>query len=62
MKINFCPNTPSVNVGVVSYISWENSEFQDHMRKLFSESPRERLIELVIERDGIKAFFEMKKA
>ena len=59
MKIEFCPNnyTPT---GVCSFASWDNKDLQEAIRKAFHESPRERITEIVIERDGIKAIFEPK--
>lgn len=57
MKINFAPNNYSPT-GVVSFASWDNAELKEAIRKAFNESPRERITEIVIERDGIKAVFE----
>lgn len=61
MKINFCPNNYSP-CGVVSFASWENRDVQDAIRRAFNESPREEIVELVIERAGIKAVFETRAA
>lgn len=57
MKVNFCPSNYQLS-GVVSFASWNNPALIDAIRKAFNESPRERIEEIVIDRDGIKARFE----
>lgn len=59
MKINYAPNNYSPT-GVVAFASWENQDLQAAIRLAFRESPREDIVELVIERDGIKAVFETR--
>lgn len=61
MKIEFDPNnyTPT---GVISFVTWENRELQDALRRAFHESPREELATIVIERAGIKAIFEPRNS
>ena len=57
MKIIFCPNESKMS-GVVSYASWENRDLQDAIRRAFNVSPREEIVEIEIDRAGIKAKFE----
>jgi len=57
MKITFCPNDYSPT-GICSFVSWENIGLQKAIRTAFHESPRERISEIVIERNGITAIFE----
>ena len=57
MKVSFSPNNHELS-GTVSFASWSNQDLQDAIRKACHESPRERIVEIVIERDGIKAKFE----
>lgn len=59
MKVAFAPNNYKPT-GIISFASWENRDLQNAIRQAFHESPREDLVEIVIERDGIKAIFETK--
>lgn len=59
MKIQFAPSNYAPT-GVVSFASWENADLQAAIRQAFNESPREQIVEIVIERDGIKAVFETR--
>lgn len=59
MKINWCPGDYSPS-GVVSFASWDHIDLQAAIRRAFNESPRERIVEIIIEREGIKAVFETK--
>lgn len=58
MKIEFCPNESGS--GCCSFASWENSDLQAAIRKAFNESPREQIVKIEIDRQGIKAFFETR--
>ena len=58
MKISFNPNTDYAPAGTVSFVSWQDRNLQDAIRKAFRESPREEIVELVVESNGIKAVFE----
>ena len=57
MKIKFLPSNYSPT-GIVSFASWDNHDLQEAIRRAFNESPREQIVEIIIERDGIKAVFE----
>jgi len=59
MRIKFQPPNYSPS-GLVSFASWENHDLQEAIRRAFNESPREEIVELVIDRDGIKAVFGTK--
>jgi hypothetical protein len=59
MKITYAPNNYSAT-GVVAFASWENKELQAAIRLAFRESPQEDIVEIIIERDGIKAVFETR--
>jgi hypothetical protein len=59
MKVSFDPSNYQPT-GVVSFLSWSNQDFLNAMRAAFHESPRERIIELVVEKTGIKAVFETR--
>lgn len=59
MKVTYSPNNYQPD-GTVSFLSWSNSELLDAIRKAFHESPRESIVEIVIEREGIKAVFETR--
>ena len=59
MKITFAPNNYQPS-GVVSFSAWTNTELQAAFRQAFNESPRERIVEIIVEREGIKAVFEPK--
>ena len=59
MKITFDPSNYSPT-GVVSFASWENKDLQAAIRKAFNESERENIVEIVIDRQGIKALFETR--
>jgi hypothetical protein len=61
VKINFCPSNYEP-AGVVSFVPWSNRELQEAFRRAFNESPREQIVELVIERAGVKAVFETRAA
>jgi len=57
MKVTYDPNNYQP-CGVISFASWTNSDLLAAIRQAFHESPREQIIEIVIEREGIKAIFE----
>lgn len=57
MKITFDPNNSSMT-GTVSFASWHNEDLQAAIRRAFNESPRERIVEIEIDQNGIKAKFE----
>lgn len=59
MKVNYQPNNYQPT-GTISFASWENKDLQNAIRQAFHESPRERIVEIVVEREGIKAIFETK--
>ena len=56
MKVSFAPSNYHP-VGTIAFVSWENLDLQDAMRRLFRESPREKIVELVVDQAGIKAIF-----
>ena len=60
MKVNFCPNSPG-KTGPASWIGWDSKELAEAMRQAFKEGPRERLVEIDIDRNGIRAWFESKQ-
>lgn len=60
MKVNFTPNNYQPE-GTVSFLSWANQGLLDAIRQAFRESPRERIGEIVIETEGIKAVFESRR-
>jgi hypothetical protein len=60
MKVTFAPNNSDGPTGTVSFASWDNRDLQDAIRKAFNESPRETIVEIIVERSGIKAVFEPK--
>lgn len=60
MKIEFCPNAKGS--GTASYLSFTSAAFTEAIRQAFNESPREVITRIVIERDGITAFFETKNS
>ena len=57
MKVTFAPNNYQPN-GTISFASWANSDLLAAIRLAFHESPRERITEIVVEQEGIKAIFE----
>lgn len=57
MKVNYAPNNYQPD-GTVSFLSWSNNDLIEAIRRAFCESPREQIIELVIEREGLKAVFK----
>ena len=57
MKVKVEPNNYQPS-GTVSFLSWTNQDLKDAIRQAFHESPRERIAEIVIEQEGIKAVFE----
>ena len=59
MNVVFAPNNYQPT-GTISFASWENEDLQNAVRQVFHESPRERIIEIVVEREGIKAIFEQR--
>lgn len=59
MKVSFLPNNYQPT-GLVSFASWSNPALHAAIRKVFSESPRENIVEIIVERDGIKAVFEQR--
>jgi len=59
MEVKFTPSNYEPE-GIISFRSWSDSKLQQAMRELFNESERETLVELVIEREGIKAKFKHK--
>ena len=61
MKVNFNPQDYDLT-GCVSFCSWSNPEIQDAIRKAFNESEREEIVEIVIDRQGIKAKFETRSS
>ena len=61
MKVTFCPTNYQPS-GSISFITWSNPELHEAIRRAFHESPRERLVEIIIERDGIKAVFELSNS
>jgi len=60
MDIKYAPSNYEPQ-GPVTFRSWSDAAFKQAMRDLFQESPRETLVELVIDREGIRARFEPKK-
>ena len=60
MKVTFNPNNYQPT-GLVSFASWSNGELHEAMRRLFHESSRERLVEIIVEQEGIKALFEPRQ-
>lgn len=62
MTVKFDPSSDAVLTGIVSFCSWQNKDFQEAVRRMFHESPRERIVEIQIGRDGIKAKFEMQNS
>ena len=59
MKVTFSPANYQPT-GIVSFASWSDHTLLDAIRESFRESPRERIVELIIECDGIKAVFEKR--
>lgn len=59
MKISYSPNNYEPT-GIVSFKAWTDPELQAAFRRAFSESPREAINEIIIERKGVKAVFEKK--
>jgi len=59
MKVNFAPNNYHPT-GVISFASWDNSDLRDAIRQAFHVSPQEQIVEIVVEREGIKAIFEKR--
>lgn len=60
MQINFLPNNNEKATGVCSVVRWTSRELQDAIRHAFHESPREQIVRIDIERDGITAYFEKR--
>lgn len=59
MKVTFIPSPCSDSLtGVVSFLSWGNPKLQVAIRAAFAEEPGERITEIAIRQDGIKAKFE----
>ena len=59
MKINYDPHEYQPQ-GATTFRSWSDSNLQEKMRELFGCSERERLVELVIDKNGLMARFEPK--
>lgn len=59
MKVTFTPSNYQPT-GVVAFASWSNDDLRAAIRQAFHESPRERIVEIVVEREGIKAVFEQR--
>ena len=59
MKVSVLPNNYQPT-GVCSFASWSNPDLLEAIRRVFGTSPREELVEIVIEREGIKAVFEYR--
>lgn len=59
MKVTFDPNNYQPT-GTIAFASWENKDLQKAIRQMFHESPREEIVEIVVEREGIKAIFEYR--
>ncbi len=59
MKVSFDPGDYQPD-GTIAFLSWSNSELHAALRTVFRESPRERIVEIVVERSGIKAVFEKR--
>ena len=60
MQVKFIPDGLHLN-GVVSFVRWTNAELQEAIQGVFHESTRERIVEIVIEREGIRAVFEKRQ-
>ena len=61
MKINYAPNDSQQKPsGAVSVLHWENADLQAAIRRAFNESPRETIVQIDIDRYGIKAYFDKK--
>ena len=61
MEIKILPNNYDGPSGTVSYIRYKDSRFDEAMRVMFNASPREEITEVVLDRDGIKAKFEVRR-
>lgn len=59
MKVNFCPKTYQPT-GTISFLSWTDPKLRKAIRQAFYESSREDIVEIVVEREGIKAIFKTK--
>lgn len=57
MKVTFNPNASQM-IGTVSFATWSNRDLQEAIRRAFNERPNERIVEIEIQKDGIKARFE----
>lgn len=60
MKVTFSPPNYQPS-GVVSFVPWSSPAVHAALRGLFQESPREDLVEVIIETDGMKAVFETRQ-
>lgn len=64
MKVEFCPQDKGSGCsrsGCSSFASWNNPEVIEAIRHIFHESPREQLVRCVVDKDGLTAFFELRK-
>lgn len=61
MKIDFCPHQPQGS-GVCSFVTWENRDLQEALRRCFNESPREEIVLIEVTREGLKAYFNTRNA
>ena len=59
MKATFNPNDYQPS-GVISCAAWTNPGLQAAIRQVFDESSRERIVEIVVDEEGIKAVFEQR--
>lgn len=59
MKVTFAPSNYQPS-GVVAFASWNNQDLIEAIRRAFRESPRENIVEIIVEREGIKAVFEAR--
>lgn len=56
MKVTFNPDNYQPT-GVVSSYQWSDSALTEAIRQVFAESSDERIVELIVKRDGITAVF-----
>ena len=59
MKITFDPSNYALT-GVCSFASWESADLKEAIRRAFHESEREEIVEIVIDKRGVTARFEVR--